>query len=159
MRQLSTFYLQANDWESALADGIKAIDELGAVMAITMDSDPDFSGFVIEYIECASKMAEILLQLHGYSDAAEWAETALTNAKTLYENYSGEKRVMAQELARLHLLVAETMVRLGDYDKAKRYITLSRITKLSYDSDEHSLSKPLQDKENRLVREIAMSVQ
>ena len=149
--QLSSFYVNKLNWSAALEDGIKAIDEYGAVMGMTSDNDPDFSGYVIDYIDCTSQMSEILIQLTAYNDALDWAQTALNNAQILYQTYSGEKRVMAQELARLHLLVAEAFLFTNNLDKALEYIQLSRLSKVSLDNEEYNLSNRLQEKERNLL--------
>ncbi len=157
--QLSSFYVNKLNWSAALEDGIKAIDEYGAVMGMTSDNDPDFSGYVIDYIDCASQMSDILIQLTAYNDALDWAQTALNNAQILYQTYSGEKRVMAQELARLHLLVAEAFLFTNNLDKALEYIQLSRLSKVSLDNEEYNLSNRLQEKERNLLNMLGSACQ
>ena len=152
--QLATYYMHEGEWQAALSDGIKAIDELGAVMSMTDQDNPDFSGFLLEYIDTASKIAQILLKLTAYTDAVEWAQTALHNADTLYQTYSGEERVMAQELAKLHLLLAETLIFTDQYDQGRRQLALARMSKLSLDMDDN-LSTELRQKEKTLLRELA----
>ena len=155
--QLTAFYMREGEWQLALSDGIKAIDEFGAVMQMTEQENPDFSGFLLEYIDTASKVAEILLKLTAYADAADWAQTALHNADTHFQTYSGEERVMAQKLAKQHMLYAETLIYTNQYDEARKQLTLARMVKLSLDTGDNR-SAELRQKEQTLLRELASRV-
>ena len=151
--QLCTFYMLEGDWQVALHDGVQAVDELSAVMTMTDQANPDFSGFLLEYIEISSKIAEIFIHLTAFSDAVEWAEIALQNAETLFQTYSGEERVMAQQLAKLHLLLAEAFLRSGQLDSSRHQLALSRMSKLALDTEDN-LSASLRSKEQSLIREL-----
>ena len=151
--QLSTYYMLQSEWHDALADGIKAIDELSQVMSLTTEDNADFSGFTLEYIDSSSKISEILIHLSAFQDALEWAHTALHNAETLFRTYRGEERVMAQELARLHLLVADAALLAGLTKESREQLTLARLSKLSFDIEDN-LSAELKHKEQSIIKRL-----
>lgn len=149
------YYSQASveDWERAMHSGVQAVDHMGSVLSVTSQADPDFSGFVLEYIDSAAKISEVFAKLGGNGSALEWAETALANAEVLFKTYAGEERVMASELARLHLLLGEMAMRNAQVSRARDQLQLSRTAKLAFDPADN-LSRDLRRKEKWLELEL-----
>ena len=149
--QLSSYYFSEQQWESSLQDSVVAINALGRVLEKCQESNPDFPGYVLEYISCASRTAETFLRLQRYEESLEWAKTALRNAEVLYSTYRGEERVIAQDLARLHAIVAEAYIHHpieNHLQLASDELALAKMSKLTFDV-ENELPRALKD---RLVK-------
>ena len=55
---LASFSLKEKEYGIAINHAYAALDEIGAILTGMFDSDPDFSGFVLEYIEIVSTLTE-----------------------------------------------------------------------------------------------------
>jgi hypothetical protein len=55
---LASFSLKEKQYGIAINHAYAALDEIGAILTGMFDSDPDFSGFVLEYIEIVSTLTE-----------------------------------------------------------------------------------------------------
>jgi hypothetical protein len=141
---------------------------LGTVLQFTQTSEPDFAGFVLEYVDSASNVAQIFHQLQQYEQvgkhslgstpyycdiiiitnatitllssrhdiqALEWSSTALKNAQVLFQSYHGEERLMAIDISKLHLLVAEHHIALHQYTEARQEMELASMIIVTYDVD------------------------
>lgn len=136
--QLSSYYFSEHQWDASLRDGVVAINALGQVLGLSEEANPDFPGYVLEYVNCASRAAETFIRLERFGEALEWAQTALQNAQVLYATYRGEERVIAQDLARLHAIVAEAHIyheEEGHLRKAADELALATMSKLSRDTE------------------------
>lgn len=156
--QLASYYFSIEEWELSLEDNKVAINAITDVLAICEEKSPDFAGYVLEYIDSASLTSETFFRLKEHKEALEWAQAALNNAQTLFSTFRGEERVIARDLARLHLLVAEMLIHNpqvhGHLELAEKQLKLARMNKLTFDV-EHALPTAMKEKLMDLTVAIA----
>jgi hypothetical protein len=151
--QLAAFHFNRGDWPACLDGTQVAINAMTEVLSLCEEKSPDFPGYVLEYVDSAARAAEAFSRLQQYEEALDWAQAALKNAEVLFSTYRGEERVIAQDLARLHSLVAEMLIHNphiktdthSHLDLASREIALARMSKLTFDV-EHDLPAAMKRK-------------
>jgi hypothetical protein len=118
---------QQADWGSAINHAFGAIDEMGVLLDKMNEHDPDFSGYVVEYIDSVAILARAYIGIEDYTEALKWANIALSNARTFYREYNGEERIMARKLGKYFLTVASLSEYLEDFEGATKSIIEMKI--------------------------------
>ena len=115
---LAKFSLVEKNYGAAVNYALSSVDEMSAVLDAShlAESDPDFSGFAIEYIESVAVLSRGYEGVQDYLAALRWARIALDNARLLYGSYNGEERVVANKLGK-HFLTYAHLCELSDNDE------------------------------------------
>jgi len=129
--------LERGDPSTARREAARAVELMEHILDHVARDAPDFPGFVLEYIESAASLAKALRVDDHLDDALHWVQVSRANAQVLYSSYSGEGRVIARNLADLHVLEAGLLESLGrtedalaSLDAARRAFTAFEITEL-----------------------------
>jgi len=139
--------------ERALA----AVAQMELVLLSSSRDSPDFSGFILEYIETCSLMADICRGQSLFDESLSWVQQAEVNAQVLYTTYSGEGRVLARSLADLHLLEASLLEKLHRDASAMETLKGARRAFISFDAEvPRDVEERISAMENRIGRRRIM---
>ena len=130
---LAQFSFKHKLYGAAVNHALAATDEMSTVLSAMGDTDPDFSGFVMEYIDSVVTLSHAFREVGEVRDALNWADIALRNARELYKSYIGEKRLIAQRLGSLFLDVAKLQEISDDLEGSIKTIIDMKITIAAFD--------------------------
>ncbi len=106
-----------------------AVSEYGAVLAeVDAVADPDFHGFVVEYVYSALRLSVAFQRLGRLDEAYEWSGIAVNNGELLFAEHRLEERTIRSDRRALlgqHLSVCSELGR--DEEAAKYTLQLSML--------------------------------
>jgi len=119
---MGAHFIHSGHHAEAIIESTRAVEVMYNVLELMERTTPDFSGFVLLYISTVTTLAKAHRLCNNLSKALYWIRIARTNTQVFYMTYSGEERVMAENLAGIHLLEAQILEGLEDRDEALKSI-------------------------------------
>jgi hypothetical protein len=146
---LLSFSLRSIDYHNAIHYGQLSINEMGQLLNIIAHDNSAFPGYVMEYANSATNIAEAFYKVNDYNEvsiisneiffnlyliiflyfyvifqAITWFNVALTNIHALYQNYGGDERIISSKISNLYLNIAFINEKNDNIEESERYLLL-----------------------------------
>ena len=119
---LARHHQRMSNWTGVVEHATIAVDVMGSVLHQVDQDAPDFSGFLLQYIESCTQLARAYEALEAYPEGLHWANLARVNAQSLFKEYPGEERLMIEQQGRLYLLEASLLEHMQRTSEARHLL-------------------------------------
>ena len=119
---LARHHQKLSNWTGVVEHSTIAIDIMGSILHQVDQDAPDFSGFLLQYIESCTQLARAYEAQEAYPEGLHWANLARVNAQSLFKEYPGEERLMIEQQGRLYLLEASLLEHMQRTSEARQLL-------------------------------------